>query len=78
MFTRSIVLFASPLSSMYPDASDNSQQDASYQIVQCRIAEQVRAALDNLVLSEKPFSYAAVRDQDRVSSLLDFRIFAQS
>ncbi|GAA5995049.1 hypothetical protein JCM5350_004225 [Sporobolomyces pararoseus] len=39
--------------------------DASYQIVQCRIAEQVRAALDNLVLSDKLFSYPAVVDQDK-------------
>ncbi|GAA6020296.1 hypothetical protein JCM11491_005321 [Sporobolomyces phaffii] len=39
--------------------------DASYQIVQCRIAEQVRAALDHLVLSERPFSYQAVIEQDR-------------
>ncbi|GAA5885271.1 hypothetical protein JCM16303_005980 [Sporobolomyces ruberrimus] len=39
--------------------------DASYQIVQCRIAEQVRASLENLVLSEKPFSYSTVVDQDR-------------
>ncbi|GAA5932537.1 uncharacterized protein JCM15063_001253 [Sporobolomyces koalae] len=46
--------------------------EASYQIVQCRIAEQVRAALENLVLAEDSFSYPAVVKQDRAfQAILD-------
>ncbi|GAA5931501.1 hypothetical protein JCM1841_003556 [Sporobolomyces salmonicolor] len=39
--------------------------DASFQIIQCQIAGQIRQALDNLVLSRNTFSYPAVLDQDR-------------
>ncbi|GAA6016750.1 hypothetical protein JCM10207_003240 [Rhodosporidiobolus poonsookiae] len=39
--------------------------DASFELVQCKIAEQIRRALDTLVLSEHGFSYPAVLDQDR-------------
>ncbi|GAA5916616.1 uncharacterized protein JCM6883_007137 [Sporobolomyces salmoneus] len=52
------------------EAQSTTYTDASYQIVQCRIAEQVRAALDNLVLSEKPFSYPAVVEQDRALQVI--------
>lgn len=46
--------------------------DASFEIAQANFAAQVRRALDELVLSSAPFSYAAVLEQDRVS-LLSFR-----
>ncbi|GAA6053624.1 hypothetical protein JCM3770_001564 [Rhodotorula araucariae] len=39
--------------------------DASFQLVQCKIAEQIRSALDTLVLSGSAFSYPAVLEQDR-------------
>ncbi|GAA5995967.1 uncharacterized protein JCM10292_004861 [Rhodotorula paludigena] len=39
--------------------------DASFQLVQCKVAEQIRGALDKLVLSDSAFSYAAVLEQDK-------------
>ncbi|GAA5938050.1 hypothetical protein JCM3775_005323 [Rhodotorula graminis] len=39
--------------------------DASFQLAQCKVAEQVRRALDTLVLSGTPFSYPAVLEQDK-------------
>ncbi|GAA5972560.1 hypothetical protein JCM11641_001900 [Rhodosporidiobolus odoratus] len=39
--------------------------DASFQLVQCKTAEQIRRALDELVLSDDAFSYAAVLVQDK-------------
>ncbi|SGZ02009.1 BQ5605_C033g11180 [Microbotryum silenes-dioicae] len=38
--------------------------DASFEIAQCELGAQVRRALDELVLSGKPFSYSAVMEQD--------------
>lgn len=42
----------------------NVYTDASFQLVQCKIAEQIRRALDTLVLSGNKFSYSAVLEQD--------------
>ncbi|GAA5864390.1 hypothetical protein JCM3774_002775 [Rhodotorula dairenensis] len=42
----------------------NVYTDASFQLVQCKIAEQIRHALDTLVLSGNKFSYSAVLEQD--------------
>lgn len=42
----------------------NVYTDASFQLVQCKIAEQIRRALDTLVLSGTKFSYSAVLEQD--------------
>ncbi|BGP50795.1 hypothetical protein JCM10450v2_006721 [Rhodotorula kratochvilovae] len=39
--------------------------DASFQLVQCKVAEQIRRALDTLVLSGSAFSYPAVLEQDK-------------
>ncbi|GEM12376.1 zn(2)-C6 fungal-type transcription factor [Rhodotorula toruloides] len=39
--------------------------DASFQLIQCRIAEQIRRALDTLVLSNDLFSYPAVLERDQ-------------
>lgn len=42
----------------------NVYTDASCQLVQCKIAEQIRHALDTLVLSGNSFSYSAVLEHD--------------
>ncbi|SCV73560.1 BQ2448_7486 [Microbotryum intermedium] len=42
----------------------NVYTDASFEIAQCELGAQVRRALDELVLSGKPFSYPAVMEQD--------------
>ncbi|BGP57520.1 hypothetical protein JCM8202v2_005164 [Rhodotorula sphaerocarpa] len=47
-----------------PPAPLHVYTDASFQLVQCKIAEQIRRALDELVLSGKRFSYEAVLQQD--------------
>ncbi|TNY19628.1 hypothetical protein DMC30DRAFT_447750 [Rhodotorula diobovata] len=39
--------------------------DASFQLAQCKVAEQIRHALDTLVLSGNAFSYPAVLEQDK-------------
>ncbi|GAA5853704.1 hypothetical protein JCM8547_007418 [Rhodosporidiobolus lusitaniae] len=39
--------------------------DASFELVQCKIAEQIRHSLDTLVLSDGAFSYPAVLEQDK-------------
>lgn len=49
-----------------PPAPLHVYTDASFQLVQCKIAEQIRRALDELVLSGKRFSYEAVLQQDAV------------
>ncbi|GAA5988863.1 hypothetical protein JCM10908_006203 [Rhodotorula pacifica] len=42
----------------------NIYTDVSFQLVQCKVAEQIRRALDTLVLSGNKFSYSAVLEQD--------------
>ncbi|ORY84680.1 hypothetical protein BCR35DRAFT_302998, partial [Leucosporidium creatinivorum] len=46
-------------------APTNVYTDASFEIAQCAGAEATRRALDTLVLSTEPFSYAKVLEQDK-------------
>ncbi|BGO94376.1 hypothetical protein NBRC10512v2_006488 [Rhodotorula toruloides] len=48
-----------------PPHSPTVYTDASFQLIQCKITEQIRRALDTLVLSNDSFSYPAVLEQDK-------------